>query len=266
MARYPLLAGTVVLGLLAAPRAYATDTLPTTNTVTPVTFSFGSGANIWSVQIYSCNETSGGTTVTGDCSNEQVSGVVAANGSLALTYASLSGSHLLGTTVGGANQDLSLDEIVTAPTGETVSSVVLGLTGVTTNGVSDGNEPADVHTSETGVGNPVAINTNMANGSQPVQRRAIPRDPVEFVDHSEGYGGRRQQRHGRGHARPDHSDADVQRARAGVPGSARGGSLWVDRHAPAPRLTQELNAQKRHRSRCGCRTAIRHQGYLIFSM
>jgi hypothetical protein len=167
MPRYPCLAGTVVLGLLATAGAYAADTLPTTNTVSPVTFSFGSGANVWSVQIYSCNETSGGTTVTGDCSNEQVSGVVAANGSLALTYASLSGSNLLATTVGGANQDLSLDEIITAPSGKTVSSVVLGLTGVTTNGVSDGNEPADVHTSETGIGNPVAINTNMANGSSP---------------------------------------------------------------------------------------------------
>jgi hypothetical protein len=167
MSRYPFLAGTVALGLLATPGAYAADPLPSTNTVTPVTFSFGSGANVWSVQIYSCNETSGGTTVTGDCSNEQVSGAVAANGSLALTYASLSGSNLLATTVGGANQDLSLDEIITAPSGKTVSSVVLGLTGVTTNGVSDANEPADVHTSETGIGNPVAINTNMANGSSP---------------------------------------------------------------------------------------------------
>jgi hypothetical protein len=166
MSRHDLLAGIVVLGLLTVPCAYA-DTLPATNTVTPVTFSFGSGANIWSVQIYSCNETSGGTTITGDCSNEQVSGVVAANGSLALTYSSLSGSNLLATTVGGANQDLSLDEIITAPAGKVVSSVVLGLSGLTTNGVSDGNEPADVHTSETGVGNPVAINTNMANGSSP---------------------------------------------------------------------------------------------------
>jgi hypothetical protein len=166
MSRYRPLVGSVVLDLLATTGAHA-DTLPNTNTVTPVTFSFGSGADVWSVQIYSCNETSGGTTITGDCSNEQVSGVVAANGSLALTYASLSGSHLLTTTVGGANQDLSLDEIVTAPSGKVVSSVALGLTGLTTNGVSDGNEPADVHTSETGVGNPVAINTNMANGSSP---------------------------------------------------------------------------------------------------
>jgi hypothetical protein len=69
--------------------------------------------------------------------------------------------------VGGPNQDLSLDEIVTAPSGKFVSSVVLGLTGFTTHGVSDGNEPADVHTSETGVGNPIAINTNMAGGSSP---------------------------------------------------------------------------------------------------
>jgi hypothetical protein len=166
MSRYPIPAGIVFLGLMAASIAFA-DTLPGSNTVTPVTFSFGSGADIWTVQLYSCNETSGGTTVTGDCSNEQVSGVVAANGSLALTYSSLSGSNLLATTVGGANKDLSLDEIVTAPTGEVVSSVVLGLTGVTTNGISDGNEPADVHTSETGVGNPVAINTNMANGTSP---------------------------------------------------------------------------------------------------
>src|SRR6202012_2774758 len=108
MSRYPCLAAIVALGLLGAPCVRAADTLPTTNTVTPVTFSFGSGANVWTVQIYSCNETSGGTTVSGDCSNEQVSGVGAANGSLALTYASLSGSHLLATTVGGANQDLSL--------------------------------------------------------------------------------------------------------------------------------------------------------------
>lgn len=166
MSRYDLCAAAIALGLLAAPVARA-DTLPATNTVTPVTFSFGSGANIWTVQIYSCNEASGGTTVSGDCSNEQVSGVVAANGSLALTYSSLSGSNLLATTVGGANQDLSLDEIVTAPTGKVVSSVVLGLTGLTTSGVSDGNEPADVHSSATGVGNPLAINTNMANGSSP---------------------------------------------------------------------------------------------------
>jgi hypothetical protein len=167
MSRYSFLAGVVVLVAAFTTGAHAANVLPTTNTVSPVTFSFGSGANVWSVQIYSCNETSGGTTVTGDCSNEQVSGVVAANGSLVLTYSSLSGSHLLAATVGGANQDLSLDEIVTAPSGKMVSSVVLGLTGMTTNGVSDGNEPADVHTSETGIGNPIAINTNMANGSSP---------------------------------------------------------------------------------------------------
>src|SRR5438094_668870 len=112
MSRCRLFAGVAVLGLLTGA-AYA-STLPSTNTVAPVTFTFGSGANVWQVQIYSCNETSGGTTVTGDCSNEQVSGVVAANGSLALTYSSLSGSSLLATTVGGANKDLSLDEIVTA--------------------------------------------------------------------------------------------------------------------------------------------------------
>jgi len=147
--------------------AHAADVLPSTNTVTPVTFSFGSGADTWTVQIYSCNETSGGTTVSNDCANEQVSGAVSANGSLALTYSSLSGSNLLATTVGGPNQDMSLDEVVTAPSGEAVSSVVLSLTGFTSNGVSDGNEPADVHTSETGVGNPVAINTNMANGASP---------------------------------------------------------------------------------------------------
>src|SRR5665213_1461535 len=122
MSRYPVLAGIVAMGLLVTRGAYAADTLPTTNTISPVTFSFGSGANVWSVQIYSCNETSGGTTVSGDCSNQQVSGVVAANGSLVLTYASLAGSHLLATTVGGANQDLSLDEIVTAPSGKVVSS------------------------------------------------------------------------------------------------------------------------------------------------
>jgi hypothetical protein len=168
MSRSLRIPGLLALGLLATHAyASASDTLPGTNTTTPVTFSFGSGANIWSVQIYSCNEAAGGTPVTGDCANEQVSGVVAANGSLALTYSSLSGSNLLATTVGGTNQDLSLDEIVTAPTGETVSSVVLSLTGVTTSGVSDGNEPADVHTSETGVGNPVAVNTNMANGASP---------------------------------------------------------------------------------------------------
>jgi hypothetical protein len=166
MSRYGRTAGVIALSLLVIPGVRA-STLPNANTVTPVTFSFGSGANVWSVQIYSCNETSSGITVSGDCSNEQVSGVVAANGSLALTYSSLSGSNLLATTVGGANQDLSFDEIVTAPTGKVVSSVVLGLTGHTTNGVSDGNEPADVHASETGVGNPIAVNTNLANGSSP---------------------------------------------------------------------------------------------------
>lgn len=166
MSRYTCLAGGIALSLVAISGARS-DTLPTTNTVTPETFSFGSGSNVWTVEIYSCNETSGGTTVTGDCSNEQVSGVVAASGSLALTYSSLSGNDLLSTTVGGADQDLSLDEVITAPTGKVVSSVVLGLTGETTSGVSDGNEPTDVHTSETGVGNPIAINTNMANGSSP---------------------------------------------------------------------------------------------------
>jgi hypothetical protein len=166
MSRYDLVAGIVALGWLAAPCAYG-NTLPATNTVAPVTFSFGSGADVWTVQIYSCNETAGGIAVTGDCANEQVSGVVAANGSLALTYSSLSGSDLLATTVGGTNRDLSLDEIVTAPSGRFVSSVVLGLTGFTSHGISNGNEPADVHTSETGVGNPIALNTNMTNGSSP---------------------------------------------------------------------------------------------------
>jgi hypothetical protein len=167
MSRHHLLAGIVTVGLLGNYGAFAADALPSTNTITPVSFSFGSGANIWTVQIYSCNETSGGSTVSGDCANEQVSGVVAANGSLALTYSSLSGSHLLATTVGGSNQDISLDEIVTAPVGKAVSSVILSLTGQTSNGVIDGNEPADVHTSETGVGNPIAVNTNMTSGSSP---------------------------------------------------------------------------------------------------
>lgn len=168
MSRRWVVAGSIMGGCwLGLGLAYAADTLPSTNTTTPVTFSFGSGANSWTVQIYSCNETSRGTTVSNDCANEQVAGVVASNGSLALTYSSLSGSNLLATTVGGPNQDMSLDEIVTAPSGETVSSVALSLTGFTTHGVSDSNEPADVHTSETGVGNPVAINTNMANGSSP---------------------------------------------------------------------------------------------------
>ncbi len=90
MSRYIWVAGIIALCMPTIPIARA-DTLPGTNTVTPVTFTFGSGANVWSVEIYSCNETSGGTTVTGDCANEQVSGVVAASGSLALTYSSLSG-------------------------------------------------------------------------------------------------------------------------------------------------------------------------------
>jgi hypothetical protein len=167
MSRHWIAAGIVSLGLLAIPNARAADALPGTDTVTPVTFSFGTGRDVWTVQIYSCSETSAGVTVTNDCANEQVLGLVASNGSLALTYSSLSGSNLLATTVGGANHDLALDEIVTAPSGLKVSAVVLGLTGLTTHGVSDGNEPSDVHSGETGVGNSIALKTNMANGSSP---------------------------------------------------------------------------------------------------
>jgi PEP-CTERM motif len=165
MSRYWIAAGILGLGLMTTVGAQASNVLPSVNSATgagSVSFTFGT----YTVTIFSCNETSGGVTVTNDCSNEQVVGTVAANGSLTLSYQSLAGSSLLNTTVGGANQDISFVETV-ATTGKLINGVTLGLTGTTAS--SAGGELTDIHSSMTdNTSVPTfSINTNMSNGSSP---------------------------------------------------------------------------------------------------
>src|SRR5580658_7015128 len=98
MSRHWIAAGVLSLGVLAIPAARAADTLPTVDSPTgagSVSYTFGP----YTVTIFSCNETSGGTTVTNDCSNEQVVGTVTNNGSLVLTYETATSGALLNTTV-----------------------------------------------------------------------------------------------------------------------------------------------------------------------
>lgn len=172
MSRYWIAAGILSVGLLGSLSAGASNTLPAVDSPSgagSVTYFFGTGADIWSVQIFSCNETeSGGVgTVAGDCSNEQVIGVVSGT-SLALTYQSDAGSSLLNTTVGGHNFDLSMIETVTAPSGQLVNSITLGLTGAVQT-PSSIPELLDVKTSmtDTTAGQLMSLHTNMSNGSSP---------------------------------------------------------------------------------------------------
>ena len=81
MSRYWVVAGLLGLGLLAAPNAMAQDVLPN-STSGSVTYTFG----VFTVTISGCNETSGDTTITNDCANEQVVGTISSKGSLVLTY------------------------------------------------------------------------------------------------------------------------------------------------------------------------------------
>src|ERR1019366_5104912 len=127
MSRFWIAAGILSLGLMASLNAHAANVLPAVNSGSgsgSETFIFG----VYSVTIFSCNETSAGVTVTGDCSNEQVIGTITSDGSLALTYQSLAHSSLLNTTAAGVNKDLSLTETV-ATTGKLINGVALGLTG-----------------------------------------------------------------------------------------------------------------------------------------
>ena len=166
MSRYWIAAGILGLGLLSAPNVRAANPLPTVDSPTGsglVSYTFGA----YTVTIFSCNETSAGTTVTGDCSNEQVIGTVTNNGSLVLTYQSLAGSSLLNTVVGGANKDMSLTETVTT-TGKVINGVSLGLTGAVQT-AGNAFEQQDVRTSETDntAGQIIALNTNLSNGTSP---------------------------------------------------------------------------------------------------
>ena len=180
MSRYKIAAGLFSLGLLVATSAHAIpspNTLPSANgpstggPTTNVTFTFSSpnGLVSYSVQIFNCNETSNGATVTGDCSNEQVVGTVTNYGSLTLTYSSLAGSSLLNTTVGGQTKDMGFTELVTRIAGSNkITSTTLSLTGTTAN---TGLELTDVSAGETDNVNLANvggnINTSMANGASP---------------------------------------------------------------------------------------------------
>jgi len=166
MSRYWIAAGILGLGLLSAANVRAADTLPTVNSPTgagSVSYTFG----VYTVTIFSCNETSGGTMVTGDCSNEQVVGTVTNNGSLVLTYQTATSGSLLNTTVGGANKDMSLTETVST-SGRLINGVALGLTGAVQT-AGNAFEQQDVRTSETDntAGQVIALNTNLSNGTSP---------------------------------------------------------------------------------------------------
>jgi hypothetical protein len=167
MSRFWIATGILSLGLAASMSARAQNVLPST-TGALASFNFGSGANIWNVQIGGCLEKTGNTQIVGDCSNEQVVGTFLSNGSLVLTYSSLHGSSLLNATVTGsssASEDMSFSEQVTAPSGKLITSVALGLTGNTTRSA----DFIDIATSETdsGAGQAFNINTNMTNGASP---------------------------------------------------------------------------------------------------
>jgi hypothetical protein len=165
MSRYWVATGFLGLGLLATP-AMAANVLPSVNSATgsgSETFTFG----VYSVTIFSCNETSGGTMVSGDCSNEQVVGTVTSNGSLVLTYETASTGSLLNTTGGGANKDMSLTETVTT-SGKLINGVALGLTGAVQT-PSNNFEEQDVKASmvDSTPGQAFSINTNLSNGTSP---------------------------------------------------------------------------------------------------
>jgi hypothetical protein len=164
MSRQWIAAGILGLGVLAIPAARAADTLPTVNSPSgagSVQYTFGA----YTVTIFSCNETSGGGTVSGDCSNEQVVGTVTNNGSLVLTYQTASSGALLNTTVGGANKDMSLTETVTT-SGKLINGVALSLTGAVQT-PSNSFEQQDVRTSMTDntAGQVINLNTNLSNPS-----------------------------------------------------------------------------------------------------
>jgi len=162
MSRLWISAGILSLGVLGAPNVRAaSDVLPGSTSAT-VSYTFGN----YTVAISGCNETASGTTVTGDCANEQVLGTVTGNGSLVLTYESLAGSSLLNTTAGtGQNKDMSFNETVST-TGKLINAVAVGLTG-TLGSPLNGFEQQDVKTSMVDPAVGMNINTNMANGSSP---------------------------------------------------------------------------------------------------
>jgi hypothetical protein len=157
-------AGILGIGLVGSINAHAApNLLPTAITGAGSTVSYIFGA--YTVAISQCNETSGGTTISGDCSNEQVIGTVTNNGSLVLTYQTATTGALLNTTVGGANKDMSFTETVST-TGKLINGVVLSLTGSIG---SPGNtfEQNDVRTSMVDNAFWGNINTSMSNGASP---------------------------------------------------------------------------------------------------